>query len=246
MHLDDRVTIKTPEGVDLELTLAGAGSRMAAAFLDAVILLVVVAVTLIAATVLGLVAGVESGALLLGLISLMVTLEIVGYYVLFETLTGRTPGKAALGLRVTGANGEPLGFGAAAVRNLVRIVDFLPFGYGLGLVTMLLSPQNQRLGDMAAGTLVVRERFAEAEVSDAVIDEPPLPPGWDTSAVTAEELVLVRRFLNRSRSLPADRRAQIATQIAAKLRPRVTTPEPEPDDERFLRLVYAHRRAQER
>ncbi len=246
MHLDDRVTIRTPEGVDLELTLAGPGSRIAAALLDGAILLVLTVVTLIAGTFLGLTGNVESGALVLGLISLAVTAEVVGYYVLFETLGGRTPGKMALGLRVTGSGGEPVSFGAAAIRNLVRIVDFLPMGYALGLVTMLVSAQNQRLGDMAAGTLVVRERFAAVEASVPVDDEPPPGPGWDTSAVTAEDLTLVRRFLDRSRSLPADRRRQIAGQIAAKLRPRVATPEPVSNDEQFLRLLYLHKRSRDR
>lgn len=244
MHLDDRVTIRTPEGVDLELTLAGAGSRMAAALLDGVILAVVVVATLVAVTVLGLAAEPETGTFLLGFASLLVTVEVIGYYVVFEGLRGKTPGKMALGLRVTGAGGEPVSFVRAAIRNLVRIVDFLPVAYGVGLVTLLASPRNQRVGDLAAGTIVIRERFAASEPDP--VPEEAADGGWDVTAITVEDLALVRRFLNRARSLPTDRRQQIAAQIAAKLRPRVSHPDPIPDDEDFLRRLYAHKRARDR
>ena len=94
---------------------------------------------------------------------------------------------------------------------------------------------------MAAATIVVRERFATSE-PDPTPDVPAEGPAWDVTAVTVEDLTLVRRFLDRARSLPADRREQIASQIAAKLRRRVTSPEPIPDDEQFLRALYAHTR----
>ncbi len=245
MRLDDRVTIRTPEGVDLELTLAGAGSRIAAALLDGLILAVLIVVTMVAVTVVGVAADPEAGTFLLGFASLLITVEIIGYYVAFEGLRGKTPGKMALGLRVTAAGGEPLGLGAAAVRNLIRIVDFLPVAYGVGLVAMLISEQNQRLGDMAAGTIVVRERFVTppAESGDEPTEE---GPAWDVSAITADDLALVRRFVERARSLPADRRRDIASQIAAKLRNRVVPPRPIPDDEAFLRALYAQKRARRR
>ena len=81
-----------------------------------------------------------------------------GYYMIFEIATnGQSPGKRVLGLRVIKAQGYPISFSDSAIRNIVRIVDMLPFAYGVGLLTMLLNKNWQRLGDLAAGTLVVKE-----------------------------------------------------------------------------------------
>ena len=72
---------------------------------------------------------------------------------------GRTPGKNALGIRVVGRNGEPIDFVTSAVRNMLRIIDFLPLFYLVGSIAIVATQHDQRLGDLAAGTLVVRERF---------------------------------------------------------------------------------------
>ena len=166
MQYEDRLSIPTPEGVDLELTLAGVGSRFVAGLLDQVVQWSVIIALMVLAGVLrdgdGL-GGAEGAAATLAMAAFVVLVFAVQllYDVSFETLaSGRTPGKRWTGLRVVRLDGAPVGFVTSAVRNLLRIVDVLPGFYGVGLVAVLASRRNQRLGDMAAGTLVVRERGA--------------------------------------------------------------------------------------
>ena len=122
MQLDDRVTLATPEGVALELILAGLGSRFLARLLDSVIQF-----GLIIALVLG-VGGFDSSGWLRAILVIFVFLTLFAYDIAFETLNhGRTIGKQAAGIRVVGETGEPVRFLASAVRNIIRIVDFLPF-----------------------------------------------------------------------------------------------------------------------
>lgn len=82
----------------------------------------------------------------------------LGYYVVLEGLTGATPGKQVMGLKVVKVNGDSYEWGAVILRNLLRIIDALPFLYLLGLVSVAVSKRNQRLGDLAAGTIIVRSR----------------------------------------------------------------------------------------
>src|SRR5690242_4162323 len=140
-----RLAIETPEHLVLELELAGVGSRIAAAACDAVLLGVLyfgLGVALVA-----LVSGRESlgawSTLLAVLIVLALFLLFWGYFLLFEALShGRTPGKRLMGIRVVMDTGHPITFAAAAVRNLVRVVDAIPFAL-VGLGFMLLHPQNK-------------------------------------------------------------------------------------------------------
>ncbi|HVW34689.1 MAG TPA: RDD family protein, partial [Acidimicrobiia bacterium] len=158
MTYDDRLAIPTPEGVELELVLAGLGSRLVATLVD---YLIKTALLLALVFIGGAVAGDESGGFGAAVFIVASFAVFFVYDVAFETLaSGRTPGKRAAGLRVVRLAGEPVGFVASAVRNLLRLVDSLPGIYAVGAACVLFSRRNQRLGDMAAGTLVVRERRA--------------------------------------------------------------------------------------
>ncbi|MEJ7716782.1 MAG: AAA family ATPase [Thermoleophilaceae bacterium] len=163
VEYEDVITVPTPEGVELELTLAGVGSRFASAIVDVllegVILLGLLAALSQVLSLSGL--GEQSSTAIIAAVgSLAAFLVIFGYHVLFETLaSGRTPGKRLMGLRVARVGGNPVRFRESAVRNLVRLVDIVPPPlYGVGAVAILAGRRNQRLGDVAAGTLVVRER----------------------------------------------------------------------------------------
>jgi uncharacterized RDD family membrane protein YckC len=238
VEYEDRVTIATPEGVDLDLRLAGLGSRFAAQTID----LVIEAVIIVAAGF-ALVGGdafsegsVASG-LGAGVFSVVFFLVILGYDILFEVLaSGRTPGKRWTGLRVVRTGGEPIRFLASAIRNLFRLVDFLPFGYLVGSIAILATRQNQRLGDLVAGTLVVRERGGELRRRET--QPPPAPPdadlAWDVSAITPEELGAVRSFLARREGLTPDARASLAGTLADRLRAKVPGAEATLSDEGFL------------
>ncbi len=242
MEYEDRVRIATPEGVELDLGLAGIGSRLAARLLDVLIQGAIAFVILLA---IGLTTGDSetSDAVSIILVTLIVFAIFWGYNVAFETFnSGRTPGKMALGLRVVGEHGEPETFSASAVRNLLRIVDELMTVFLAGTIAIIASRDNQRLGDMAAGTLVVKERTATAKTfapaaTFASLEKLEAARHWDLSALTTEDNLAVRRFLERRFAIDPQSRAVLAAQIAAHLRPKVAGSEQVGIDEHFLELV---------
>src|SRR5204862_196600 len=161
-----RLAIETPEHLVLELELAGVGSRIAAAACDAVLLSVAyMALGIGVATLQTRTAPPGTWSTLLAvLVVLAAFLVFWCYFLLFEALNhGRTPGKRLMGIRVVMDTGHPITFAAAAVRNLIRIVDALPFGM-VGLAFVLFHPQNKRLGDIVAGTVVARDRPEDVQL----------------------------------------------------------------------------------
>jgi uncharacterized RDD family membrane protein YckC len=252
MTFDDRITISTPEGVDLELVLAGLGSRFAAALLD---LLIQFGAIIALLFVLG--AAGDSGVAI-ALFFIGVFLILFGYDIVLETWnSGRTVGKLAAGLRVVRGGGEPVGFLTSAIRNVVRIVDFLPAFYPVGMITILVTTRNQRLGDLAAGTLVIRDRRrAPTQAYAAVVVAPASPPvpapaapldapydapymEWDVSAVTADDTAVLRHFLARRADLDPGPRAHLALDLAGRVRSKVAGPIDGWHPEAFLEGVVA-------
>ncbi len=152
----------------IELPLAGIGSRFIAALLDSLILLfalifLLVLRALIVPALGGL--GAKAASWGMGVYLLSVFLLLWGYFTLFEAFNnGRTIGKLVAKIRVIHQSGRGMNFVESLSRNLVRYIDFMPVFYGVGIVTMFLSRRHQRLGDMVAGTLVVREREVEAPI----------------------------------------------------------------------------------
>ena len=155
-----------------------------------------------------------------------------------------SPGKRALGLRVIKAQGYPISFSDSAIRNIVRIVDMLPFAYGIGLFTMLLNKNWQRLGDLAAGTLVVKEG---AKASPHPAKTPTVRKSafvyerWiKPDQVTDTELVAIREYLSRRNSLPKLRQLQLARTIGTPIAQRMTSRNRDQIDyDVFLEEVYA-------
>ena len=244
MTYEDRVRIETPEGVELELILAGLGSRVGSAAIDAV-------VRGVAYVVLSFVVGLGvvafdspwlSGAVLVPLILLIE----VGYDIAFELLArGKTIGKRAMGIAVVRTGGEPVDFRASAVRNLLRPIDVLiTFGIA-GIVAILATPKNQRLGDLAAGTLVIRDRVARSLDPAMMYHFSAGMPsgGWDVGSVTADELATLRRFLERRAQLDPQARMRIASELASRIRPKVAgapaTIHPEALIEQIVRIKMA-------
>ncbi|MFN2464679.1 MAG: RDD family protein [Candidatus Dormibacteria bacterium] len=150
----DGLFIATPERVSFSYQLAGLGSRFLALFLDSVILAVVLTLFSLVTVATGL--GGPAAAVIV-FIAFTVIFNV--YFIFFEGLwSGQTPGKKAARLRAVGSSGQPITFEQALMRNLVRNLDFLPFLYGIGIVALFVNGRGQRLGDLAAGTVVVRER----------------------------------------------------------------------------------------
>lgn len=250
MEYADRIEIATPEGVDLEVELAGLGSRFVAALLDGVLKGLVIGALAILLYAIG--SGVATAVFLVLAFAVW-----FGYDVLFEVLAaGRTPGKRACGLRVVRTGGQPVGFRTSAIRNLLRIVDGPLTGYVAGMVAILVSKQNQRLGDMAAGTLVVREpsppRRSRRARADVVPPPPPAPwtkplpdtgVEWDVSAISQEEFAAVRQFLERRWAIDPAARQRLAWQLAEGLRPKVAGVPPELHGEPLLEQLAAAKAA---
>ena len=161
----DQHLVETPENISFDYQIAGIGSRFIAILVDSLIqgmlYLFLVVIYLVVTAIVG-VTTVEKPSSLsqwIPTIILLVALFVIqfGYYIIFEMATGgKTPGKEVAGLRVVKENGHPLTAADLIIRNLLRLIDFLPFAYGVGVIVMFLNERSKRLGDFAAGTLVVR------------------------------------------------------------------------------------------
>lgn len=153
----DDLVVSTPERVAFQYEIAGIGSRFLAQFIDVLIITLIQIVITIGAAALG---GIFGSAQVFALVELILTfILLAGYFLISEAaMNGQTLGKRSVRLRAVGDHGEPLTIGQAAIRNLVRVVDFLPLFYAIGIVTMFSNSRAKRLGDFAAGTLVVRDR----------------------------------------------------------------------------------------
>ena len=248
MFYEDRISVATPEGVTLEVTLAGVGSRFVAGVIDQVLRwsLLLALVALLAVLQEDFSSDGFSGA---GTVALIVAIFFVqfGYDVLFETLaSGRTPGKRWTGLRVVKKGGTPVGFLASALRNILRIVDSLPGFYLVGILSVMFTANNQRLGDLAAGTIVVRERRQTTALPSSPAASVPAPADsalYDVSAVSAEELATVRRFLERRATLAPEARDRLARDMATRLGPKVVGPPRQWEPEAFLEYLVATKAA---
>ena len=203
--LDTRLRVETPEGVDLLLSPAGPLPRARAFAVD---LALRGALSLTALLVLG-----RLGDLGIGLGLILLFLLNWWYMVLFEVFNqGRSPGKQLLGLRVVHEDGTPVGWGAALLRNLLRFVDMLPLGYCCGLLASLANRRFQRLGDLAAGTLVIHQ--PRAPRGSALEPVAPLAAPF---ALSAEEQRNLLDFDERQRQLSPARRDELAGLLAPLL-----------------------------
>jgi uncharacterized RDD family membrane protein YckC len=154
---NEDLVVPTPERVTFKYPVAGPGSRFLAQLIDQLIL--TVALVLITIFILLLGAALNDRDLTILLIVVVSFVFVFGYFLVTEAMFGgQTPGKRVLRLRVVGDQGQPITFSQAMIRNLVRLVDFLPVYYGVGLVALFINGRGKRLGDLAAGTLVVREQ----------------------------------------------------------------------------------------
>jgi len=264
MALEDRHVTATPEGVSLNVVLAGPGSRFAAYLLDFAIQ---VALFVVVAVLVGLVTaggGETSRLLARGALALFFFLDFIGYFVLCEMLTsGRSVGKRAAGLRVVRADGGAPGFWSSALRNALRLIDMIPFPFYLvGGVLVLATTRNQRLGDLAGGTVVIRNRTAASTVlagrawddtaqwtgvagAPGWVPASPWGPGvlppelahWDVSAVTAADTTVVGMFLSNRYGYTPEARERLGTGLARGLWPRVAGAPHTLAPEQFLEAV---------
>ena len=236
----------TPEAVVLSFETAGLGSRVPAMLIDlaiqgGVLFLGSVALVLLTANTSGDTANVAATVVLL----LLFTGVLLGYPIAFETLwRGRTPGKAALGLRVVTTEGAPVRFRHAAVRSFLGLIDLWATTGAVAVLSILLTRDNQRLGDLAAGTLVLRERSGAGRPRVAAFAPPHGLEAYtatlDVAGLTPDEYGAVRSLLLRAPSLPPPVRAGLAGELAGTVASRMRhTPPPWLPPEAFLACVAA-------
>jgi uncharacterized RDD family membrane protein YckC len=234
---DEKIHIDTPENVVFGYNVAGMGSRFLAGLLDMLlIMLLIVAINFaffLLVSILDSSAIRRAGYWLWAVFGLLAFFILWGYYIFFEMVwNGQSPGKRKLGLRVIRMDGTPVTFTESLIRNLIRLFDFLPAYYGVGVMTMFIDKQTRRLGDLAAGTLVVHDRAVtldslgrstnwELESWTAY----PLPAAaglYPVERLTHQDLQLVESFLVRRKQLA--NRSALAMQIYKAMCERMRVP----------------------
>jgi len=234
---EETLDIQTPENVAFGYQVAGLGSRFVATLLDTILVFLLQAVVVIvAALIINAFQALndELSAWVIAIFGVIASLFYWGYYVFFEMLwNGQSPGKRWVGLRVIRLDGTPITLSESFIRNLVRMVDFLPAAYGVGIVTMFIDKQSRRLGDLAAGTLVVQDRAPISIQSLSVRRTVNLGmqglthvsvEGFPVERLTNSELSLIEDFLLRRDQLT--HRDQLAVQILNTLHQRLGLPLP--------------------
>jgi len=256
MAKNDDIAVLTSENVRLTYTLAGLGSRIVSFIIDVIIIgLIGFVVTWIFIRTgfdlmeLGEV-DVENMSMLAAIYIGAMTLLFWGYFFLFEWINwGQTPGKMVMNIRVSMADGAPVETVACAVRNVIRIVDLFLAAVGITIFIMIFTPRYQRLGDLAAGTVVVRRRslsFDEilnaARESDRALELAlkTRRNGNMRIRISDTEKTLLEKFIARREALPPKVRKQLAGDFAGKLRSRDPSDElGEMDDEEVIEAVLA-------
>jgi len=236
--IGDQLNIDTPELVSIEMPIAGIGSRFIGILIDtlissaAIFILFVIGFFFVAAVHF---TSRISENWILGIFFLIMFLLQWGYFALFEAFNnGRTPGKAVARIHVIHRSGRAISFIESLARNLVRIIDYMPGFYAIGIVAIFVSRQNQRLGDMVAGTLVVRDHVIESphwgELSTRTITAgaftPPAPsaphlsvvlPAPNVAKLSAGDLSVLENFFSRRLDMDLATRAALAERMAAAL-----------------------------
>ena len=236
--------VRTPESVTFSYELAGLGSRALAVLLDLLVQIALVSLLfwgLIFAAGHIHVAPVHHTTpegerfarnIAVGFLIFVVFVIFFGYFIVLEVVwNGQTIGKKALGIRVVRDGGYPLDWGASLVRNLVRVGEMLFGSYALSAICALVSPQNKRIGDIAAGTIVVRvgkqATLPHFEPTNQAVYAA-------TGYVSGEERALIHRFIERRDTLQGDRRRDLAARLAGRVRDRVPADLQRLDDEALL------------
>jgi uncharacterized RDD family membrane protein YckC len=218
----DTLNIDTPENVTFDYSVAGIGSRFLAALVDTIVIALLQAIVI--GTLLWLSMQFEDPSVAtqsaaetnagdaafywtVGILTLISFIFYWGYYIFFEILwNGQSPGKRMVGLRVIRVDGTPVAAPEIVIRNLVRVIDLMPAAYGLGVVTMFVSQNSRRLGDLAAGTVVVHEKktkFLHEIASDRqrnlgrVLSLRALPETFPIERLTLQDIHVLEEYLTR-------------------------------------------------
>jgi uncharacterized RDD family membrane protein YckC len=239
IETEETLIIETPERVQLAFALASIGNRFIAVLIDHAIQFLLILFVAMTADFILKSYGIETDEMMASapeiakwayaILIVVMFLLFSGYFVFFESLwNGQTPGKRLLKLRVIRDDGRPITFWEALTRNIIRIFDVFPGLYSIGLVTIFLNDRDQRMGDIFAGTVVVRERTDEAPtfaetfsnpVSDVAFRrvQPRTDFRADLGSVKETEIEVVETFLRRRWDLTEKQRIWMAWRVALPL-----------------------------
>lgn len=197
-RLDTSYTVNTPEGITLHLSPAGPAPRFLAWGID---LMIRIMINTAIFTVLSFLGRTGLG------IALILSFALEWFYPVFYELKrgGQTPGKKSLGLYVAQEDATPISVSSSIIRNLLRVVDFLPFLYAFGVISMLLNRRFQRLGDLVAKTVVLHKTIVQDVVEGDV--EKTVRPSFKLALVEQQALV---SFLQRSQQISLGRKEELA------------------------------------
>jgi uncharacterized RDD family membrane protein YckC len=245
-----QLRIDTPEQVTLELPIAGIGSRFLALALDTILQVAigaaVIAVVLLSGVGLQPLArlGPSWQSVAPAIVIFAVFSIYWGYFAAFEIAwRGQTPGKRAARIRVIRDTGRPIDAWAALIRNFLRAADVLPGFYAVGIITMMLNRHSRRLGDLAAGTVVVHDRRPDDLVAPWTPYQTAHAAAPEAARLGEAEVVLIETYLARRASYDSGARLTAARQIVARIeRATGLTPEPGQTLESFLESVAAQAR----
>ncbi len=239
-QVSDQLNIDTPELVTIEMPLAGIGSRFIALLIDMLLwfagLLVLILLAVIFLPAIHAASQI-SEKWAIAIVIFIVFLFNWGYFTLFEAFwNGQTPGKRIAKIRVIQQTGRPIGIFESMARNFIRYIDQIPSFYVVGVIAMFVTRQHQRLGDLAAGTLVVRDRATESPLwneagsrtftaasftAQSALPEPHslvTLPAAAIAKLASSDLEVLESFFSRRLDMPLDVRQNLADRIAAALR----------------------------
>jgi uncharacterized RDD family membrane protein YckC len=247
----EKLIIETPEQTSIEFPLAGIGSRFIAVLIDSLIQGgVMIVLGLIFFAISFGAPGIfrdssATGAVWIAAILIFAFFLLTyGYFILFEAIwNGQTPGKRLTHIRVIKDSGQPITAIDAVGRNLLRLVDQMPFGYGIGVLCAWISPQSKRLGDYVAGTVVVHEKPFETLASPWDASGQLATHQYGANRLTPEEFALVETFLSRRDALEAGVRYDMAAGIARRIESKLTLPPERPSAEKLLEQLSHERRS---
>ncbi|AUT00742.1 hypothetical protein CLI64_10215 [Nostoc sp. CENA543] len=229
MHLFNRVKYRTPESVELEFTLAGIGNRAWALLIDYLVLAAILTAFLIVWVIIvgqlsdfwSQIFGSAVGVWLIAITLIVSFVIYAGYFVFFETIwRGQTPGKQAAKIRVVRDDGRPIGMPQAALRALLRPFDEFMF---IGAFLIMFSRQEKRLGDLAAGTIVIQ---AEAATTSATIMISEQAQVWhqelmqiaDLSVLLPDDFAVIREYLQRRKAMSPKARSALALKLSQQVK----------------------------
>lgn len=244
MQLHHRHQFSTPEGISLDAELAGFGTRALAALLD---LFLIVIFSIFSAFLIGAIAS-RFGILFIEAIAqALLLVPILGYSTVAEGLgNGRTVGKRVFRLQCIRLDGAPMDLSTAFVRSVVRVVELLALCIP-SMMMVTFGQYHQRLGDLVAGTVVIREQQAVGTASmltEAAYDPAAPFRTWDMYSITPQQLAVVRRYLDRRSTLTIAARQQLGIALWLSLREQVAGAPRDWNPEAFLEAIVAARTAQ--